>query len=305
MTHPKLIDSGRRATLAGLQTQLIHYADQVEELRSPEDVLNELHAITTQHLPLQVMGAARFPLKSGNWESVQIGKSAFLHNSVPDGWWEEYSALARGRFQPMLFLAATSMAIHTWTEVRRMFQPIGIDKWSYDVALKHGMRDGLTCPVGGRWVMCFWSRKELANIVTHSMRVIVCAAVSFAALRLDQLVESDPDIVGAHGRLTPRELAVLRLVSAGTQSREVARELNLGEETVRSHLKKAQSKLGARNRTRPSLRRCASTSFREEVKRRAQHEHGFGGGEQRSVRPESTRSMAAVAHLIGGKSGLR
>jgi LuxR family quorum sensing-dependent transcriptional regulator len=249
MTYPKLIDSGRRATLAGLQTQLIHYADQVEELRSPEDVLNELHAITTQHLPLHVMGAARFPLKSGNWESVQIGKSAFLHNSVPDGWWEEYSALARGRFQPMLFLAATSMAIHTWTEVRRMFQPIGIDKWSYDVALKHGMRDGLTCPVGGRWVVCFWSRKELANIVTHSMRVIVCAAVSFAALRLDQLVDSDPDIVGAHGRLTPRELAVLRLVSAGKQSREVAQELNLGEETVRSHLKKTQSKLAARNRT--------------------------------------------------------
>src|SRR6476620_9112699 len=113
MTHPKLIDSGRRATLADLQTQLIDYADQVEELRSPEDVLNELHAITTRHLPLQVMGAARFPLKSGDWESVQLGKCAVLHSSVPDGWWEEYSALARGRFQPMLFLAATSMAIHT------------------------------------------------------------------------------------------------------------------------------------------------------------------------------------------------
>jgi DNA-binding CsgD family transcriptional regulator len=249
MASPKLIDSGQRASLAGLQTQLIHFADQVEELRSPEDVLNELHAITTRHLPLQVIGAARFPLKSGDWESVQIGKSAFLHRSVPDGWWEEYSALARGRFQPMLFLAATSMAIHTWTEVRRMFQPIGIDKWSYDVALKHGMRDGLTCPIGGRWVVCFWSRKELANIVTHSMRVIICAAVSFAALRLEQLIEPDPDIVGAHSRLTPRELAVLRLVSGGMQSREVARDLRLGEETIRSHLKKAQSKLGARNRT--------------------------------------------------------
>jgi DNA-binding CsgD family transcriptional regulator len=249
MANPQLIDSGRRTTLADLQTQLIEYADLVEELRSPEDVLNELHTITTRHLPLQVMGAARFPLKSGDWESVQLGKSAFLHSSVPDGWWEEYSALARGRFQPMLFLAATSMAIHTWTEVRRMFQPIGIDKWSYELALKHGMRDGLTCPVGGRWAVCFWSRKELANIVTHSMRVIICAAVSFAALRLDQLVGADPDIVGAHGRLTPRELAVLRLVSAGMQSREVARDLRLGEETIRSHLKKAQCKLGARNRT--------------------------------------------------------
>jgi len=55
-------------------------------------------------------------------------------------------------------------------------------------------------------------------------------------------------MVGSHGRLTPRELAVLRLVSTGAQARQAAQELGLGEETVRSHLKKAQSKLGVRNR---------------------------------------------------------
>jgi LuxR family quorum sensing-dependent transcriptional regulator len=140
------------------------------------------------------------------------------------------------------------MAMHTWTEVRRMFQPIGIDKWSYYLAYKYGMRDGLTCPVGGRWVISFWSRKELSNVVTRPSRVMVCAAVSFAALRLDQLVEPDPNMVGSHGHLTPRELAVLRLVSSGAQLRQAAQELGLGEETVRSHLKKAQSKLGVRNR---------------------------------------------------------
>jgi LuxR family quorum sensing-dependent transcriptional regulator len=40
----------------------------------------------------------------------------------------------------------------------------------------------------------------------------------------------------------------LRLVSSGAQLRQAAQELGLGEETVRSHLKKAQSKLGVRNR---------------------------------------------------------
>jgi LuxR family quorum sensing-dependent transcriptional regulator len=249
MAYQHLGDSGRRAGLADSRTELLDYADRVEDLRSPENVLNELHAVTTRHLPLPVLGAARFPLKSGDWESVKIGKSAFLHDSVPDGWWEEYSALARGRFQPLLFLAATSMAIHTWTEVRRIFQPVGTDRWAYEVALKHGMRDGLTCPVGGRWAVVFWSRKELSNILTRPMRVAICAAVSFAALRLDQLVDPDPSIVGSHSRLTPRELAVLRLVSAGAPLREVAQELELGEETVRSHMKKAQTKLGVRNRT--------------------------------------------------------
>jgi LuxR family quorum sensing-dependent transcriptional regulator len=205
--------------------------------------------MTTRHLPLSVLGAARFPLKSGDWGSVQLGTSAFLHESVPKGWWEEYEALARGKFRPLLFLAASSMAMHTWTEVRRMFQPIGSDTWTYDLGLKHGMRDGLTCPVGGRWVVTFWSRKELSNVVTQPLRIVIYAATSFAAIRLEQLVGPDPSIFGQHDHLTPRELAVLRLVSTGAQSREVAEALGLGEETVRSHLKKAQSKLGVRNRT--------------------------------------------------------
>jgi hypothetical protein len=156
MAVPELMNS--QACFTDLQAQLVGYANRVEELASADQVLSELHAVTTRHLPLSVLGAARVPIKSGDWESVQVGKSAFLHKSVPEGWWEEYSALARGKFEPMLFLAATSIAIHTWTEVRRMFEPIGVDKWSYDLAFKHGMRDGLTCPVGGRWVVSFWSR---------------------------------------------------------------------------------------------------------------------------------------------------
>jgi DNA-binding CsgD family transcriptional regulator len=78
---------------------------------------------------------------------------------------------------------------------------------------------------------------------------MVFAAASFAALRLEQIVPADPTIFGVRGRLTPRELAVLRLVSTGAQLRETAKALGLGEETVRSHMKKAQAKLGARSST--------------------------------------------------------
>jgi DNA-binding CsgD family transcriptional regulator len=236
-------------TLADLQTGLVSYADRVEELRSPDEVLEELHAVTTRHLPLSVLGAVRLPLKSGDWAPAQLGKLAFIHKGVPEGWWEEYNALARGKFRPMLYLAASSMAMHTWTEMRRMFQPIGVDNWTYDLALKYGMRDGLSCPVGGRWVVAFWSRKELSNLVTRPMRILIGSAACFAALRLEQLVARDPNLVGPHVHLTPRELAVLRLVATGAPFREVAEALGLGEETVRSHVRKAQAKLGARNRT--------------------------------------------------------
>src|SRR5690606_7201950 len=103
------------------------------------------------------------------------------------------------------------------------------------------------CPIGGRWIVAFWSRKELSNILTRPTRIMIGAASSFAALRLEQL--ASPNSIGPHVRLTPRELAVLRMISTGAQFREVAAELGLGEETVRSHLKKAQRRLGARSRT--------------------------------------------------------
>jgi DNA-binding CsgD family transcriptional regulator len=240
---------GGQSAIAGLLTRLIGYTEGIHELRSPNDVLNELHALTTPSLPLSVLGAARVPLKSGDWTSVQLKKSVFLHTSVPNGWWEEYDALAQDKFRPLLFLAATSIAMHTWTEVRRMVQPIGSDTWSYDLALKYGMRDGLTCPVGGRWVVAFWSRKELSTVMTLPLRIMISAAASVAALRLNQLADPDANLFGQHVQLTPRELAVLRLVSTGAHSSEFAKALGLAEETVRSHLKKAQNKLGACNRT--------------------------------------------------------
>ena len=111
------------------------------------------------------------------------------------------------------------------------------------------MRDGLTYGVGGRWVVAFWSRKDLSNILTPPARIIVCAASSFAALRLEQLAGIDADRIRTSPRLTARELAVLRLVSIGQQSAAIAQALGLGEETIRSHLKKAQAKLGVHNRT--------------------------------------------------------
>jgi DNA-binding CsgD family transcriptional regulator len=231
-----------------LQAMLIDYATRVDALRTPGDVLDELHGITTRGLPLNVLGAGRFPLKSTDWEAIHLGKSVFLHKDVPQGWWEEYIALAPGKFRPMLYLAKSSMASCTWTEVKRMLEPIGVDRWSDELALKYGMRDGLTCPIGGRWVVAFWSRRDLSKILHERMRIAIFAAASFAALRLEQLTGPDPSRLGSRAHLTPRELSVLRLVSTGSQCHGAAKALGLGEETIRSHLKKAQAKLGVHNR---------------------------------------------------------
>jgi LuxR family quorum sensing-dependent transcriptional regulator len=234
---------------ADLQARLLDYASSVRKLGTPNDVLDALHTLASKDLPLRVLGAVRFPINDACWKSLRPGKSVFLHKDIPEGWWDEYVAVARGRFRPVLFMAKSSLATYTWTEVSRLLEPIGVDRWFFDLALKYGMRDGLTCPIGGRWVVAFWSRRPLDSVLTEWDRILIQSASNLAALRLEQLAGSDAERIGSRTRLTSRERAALRLVSTGAQTQEIARALGLGEETIRSHLKKAQGKLGARSRT--------------------------------------------------------
>jgi DNA-binding CsgD family transcriptional regulator len=243
------VSAAPKGLLIDINARLVDFTNGIGELRSPKEVLDALNTVSTAGLPLKVLGAARLAVKRNNLAAAQLGKSAFLHSEVPPGWWEEYATLARSNFAPAIFLARSSLASFTWTETTKMLEPIGVDRWSVELGLKYGMRDGLTYAVGGRWVVGFWSPRDLSRILTHPARVLICAAASLAALRLEQLTGPDANRIGPRPRLTPREVAVLRMVSMGRQSLDIAQALGLGAETVRSHLKKAQAKLGAHNRT--------------------------------------------------------
>jgi DNA-binding NarL/FixJ family response regulator len=57
-----------------------------------------------------------------------------------------------------------------------------------------------------------------------------------------------PTRAPGRGALSPREREVLRLVAAGATNRQIARELDIGDETVKTLLARAFAKLGARRR---------------------------------------------------------
>jgi DNA-binding NarL/FixJ family response regulator len=53
--------------------------------------------------------------------------------------------------------------------------------------------------------------------------------------------------------LTPAEISVLRLIAAGKANKEIAHQLSITEETVKSRVKSILSKLGANDRTHAAM----------------------------------------------------
>jgi len=227
---------------------LNRFSNQVTRAKTPGQILDGLDEFASTILPINVLGVGRMPQRTSDWRSIRLGREVFLHSSAPVGWWDEYAAKAAQGYDPGIMMAKTSLVAYTWTETMRALEPIGIDRWPYELALKYGIRDALTCCVGQRWLVAYWSRQVLCNVLTHPLRMLLIAAAGFAALRLEEVIGEDAKRVGNRPPITARELAVLRLVSLGKGTSEIAKLLGIGEETVRSHLKKVQAKLGARNR---------------------------------------------------------
>ena len=81
----------------------------------------------------------------------------------------------------------------------------------------------------------------------QDQRALLYLGAAFATTQLQKLAPPFTGRLGKGANLAPREVSVLRSLSLGYRVAEISRDLGLGEETVRSHIKKAQTKLNVRN----------------------------------------------------------
>jgi DNA-binding NarL/FixJ family response regulator len=70
-----------------------------------------------------------------------------------------------------------------------------------------------------------------------------------AALTQERFVDPAVPPRGSRGKLTKRQREILQMLANGESTTVAARELDLSEETIKTHTKNALARLGARNRT--------------------------------------------------------
>lgn len=80
-----------------------------------------------------------------------------------------------------------------------------------------------------------------------------------AAIAQESFVDPDVPPKGSRGKLTRRQREILQLLANGESAAVAAYELDLGEETIKTHTKNALARLGAKNRTHAvaiAIREC-------------------------------------------------
>lgn len=80
-----------------------------------------------------------------------------------------------------------------------------------------------------------------------------------AAAAQERFVDPAVPPKGSRGKLTRRQRQILQLLANGESTTVAARELDLSEETVKTHTKHALARLGAKNRTHAvaiAVRQC-------------------------------------------------
>ena len=87
------------------------------------------------------------------------------------------------------------------------------------------------------------------RLIAAGGRYLPARLAEIAASRVDTGPPATERPVVSRQLLTSRQLAVLRLVAQGLSNKEIAQSLELAPETVKTHLARVQSILGAKNRT--------------------------------------------------------
>lgn len=133
------------------------------------------------------------------------------------------------------------MSLSAVTEIVKQYPAVPVAIIS-GTALRSDVRQILACGARG-----YIPKTATAEYLEKALKLLLSGAMSVPADALrDEGNTAAPDWVGL---LTPRELEVLKRVVRGLSNKEIGRELDLAEVTIKLHLRNVFRKIGARSRS--------------------------------------------------------
>jgi len=94
----------------------------------------------------------------------------------------------------------------------------------------------------------FIPKTTSADVTLSALHLVLSGGV-YLPPQLMQQTPIDLNVRDNNNLLTPRQIEVLRLLQKGTQNKNIAFELDLSPSTVKVHIRRIFTALGARNRT--------------------------------------------------------
>lgn len=117
------------------------------------------------------------------------------------------------------------------------------------VLLSGNVRQGFVTEAIGRGARGFIPKTLPARALIEALRQVLSGRV-YLPVAFHAGTEILP---GPLGDLTPQEMRVLRRLCEGKTNKEIARDMELTEVTIKTHMRAICSKLGARNRTHAAM----------------------------------------------------
>jgi DNA-binding CsgD family transcriptional regulator len=224
----------------GFVPAALRFCADVDQLKSPAEVIVALASACAPQA-IKVLGAWARPQRISDFDFFVLQQTVFVHPDASPDLFLEWNTRVRNVGSATGVFAHLSPEPFTFTEIMRRSDLRGTDRWLVDLFRDHGIRDAFFFPVRG-WTVVFYSTRVLK--VPSRAEAVLLMVASYAAIRLAQLVRINPP--GMAPKLTPRELAILRHLSFGQRPRQIAKALKLSDPTIRTHIRKALKKLGAR-----------------------------------------------------------
>lgn len=222
--------------------------------KTPHDILNGLDAVVTV-MGWHSFGAWLFAPLPSAFSRYVPGQTSFLHESVPDSFRNEWRSLVAKRGpSPLMRMAFHNRGPFTFTECMRSEKITTGTRWVFDLYARHGMRDGIYCPVGvdplnrhshaGIWNIVFWS-PTVIRLSDNQKRILHGTAVE-AAFYLHKL--TGPLERRQPQALSARQSDVLDGLAYDMEIDDIATMLKIKPTSVNKHIERAQQKLGVETR---------------------------------------------------------